>query len=216
MRRAERDHLHDPCALTRKGRTRADRTGRCHHAILGDIAVGGKQPLRQSAARAGRTRPYQVGAHQQIRGMLGDDRAAAAGPAVARSRCADVHRTDGVDATIFQNPNVRIVRCRVERHRHSVGAGRGSRNVLRVINRLRDWIRACQHRWAHRQLVDVTFGVRQGTYFRGRVVPTHNHNVQVPNGLSGRVCHRHLCLRRRRRRIVTLDIIGPSAPRPHR
>ena len=41
-----------------------------------------------------------------------------------------------INATIFQNANVRIVGCGIESHRDGVRAGRARRNVLGVINRL--------------------------------------------------------------------------------
>jgi hypothetical protein len=126
--------VHYPWAPTVEGRAGAVGTDCCHYTIFGDVAVGvGKHPLREPAARAGRPRICHGGSHQQIHGILGDHSAAAARHAVTRRGRAYVQRTDRIDPTIFQDPNVRIGRCRVKLHRYSVRAGCGSQNFLRVI-----------------------------------------------------------------------------------
>ena len=153
--------MHHPGARAAEGRAGAVGTDRCDHTIFGDVTHVGEHPLSQSGAWAARRRPYDVGSHQQVFGILGDHRAAAACGTVARRGGAHVHRTDRINAAIFQDPNVDRDRCGTKFDGDSVGAGSGSQNILGVINSLRQGDRARQHRWAHGQLIDIAFRVGQ-------------------------------------------------------
>jgi hypothetical protein len=124
---------------TRCGQSRAGAVGtdRCDHSIFGDIAVrGGNHALNESAPRARRWCPHDVGTHQQVHRILGDYSAAAAGGAFARCGRTHVKWIDRINPAIFQNPNVRVDRGPVKINRNGVQARQGSRNILCKVNSL--------------------------------------------------------------------------------
>src|SRR6202035_1147689 len=96
--------------------------------VLSDVAVGGSDhALNEAAARGAGGGPNDIGADQQIHGVGGEGRAAAAGGAVAGGGGADIQGMEGIQTAIFQDADIR---------RGDSGAGGGRDNVLGVINGL--------------------------------------------------------------------------------
>jgi hypothetical protein len=106
-RGAESRHLHQPRGGSTEGSAGGVRTDGCDDPIFGDVAVGGgKQALGQTAGWADGGTHHVIASDQKIRGVLGDGRATAAGRAVAGRGRADVHRSKGVEAAIFEDSNI--------------------------------------------------------------------------------------------------------------
>ena len=115
--------MHDPRAWSAQGRAGGVRTGSCQDAIFNDVGHGiGEDALGKAAAGPGGGGPDNVGADQEVIGILGHHRAAAGG-AIAEGGGGGVFGDHVIDATVFEDPNVRRGGGGVESDGEGVGAG---------------------------------------------------------------------------------------------